>query len=1144
MKLHLPKTLLAAVLAVCCTPAAWAVANGFTNDFYGYTLFLTADSNNKNADATQVTPGEGADANTYYALSGKIGTDFLISADDATLNNNNVNLGTLTMSNGQKATVKVNGWDAGKNFASLTIGTLTVNPAADSADTNGAAALDVQSGQKVTINALNGTLSSVTIAGTLVVGNDATKQNIASTTVQSGGVLDLTYNVPGSTNASLAHITALNDDAGITTEANGFIKVKVGTGNDNQEMKFNGALNKNFQFANQVTFHGNGASRHTVTLGDGISMKADAGMKLVSQSSYVVGSGASLEASEVILGHMTAYSDGHYGKLTSNGGDLKLGSVLFYNDQNGNALNVSGGSLEFTTADAIRFGVQSGQSMALSSDCVSISIANATLKATTADWTLDADNAAWATVSGVTVDNGNTHAIALKNVTISGNIVNNAKLTLGTGVTIAAETEASISGSDISFGDTITNAGTLKLSTDAVSVSLEALGGLESVGGTSFFSVDGTTANADGNENGFKMQEGGQFYISTGGAYEITDGLKVTVAGESQYALTSDSVGLGFEVIGAVRSNEYFVSSGEVTVGTGAQALARSYEIGSATMKVTEGSIDGGTINFNAADSSLEVSGTAAITGTLTANQGSTSITGGSVATLAATGAEVSVSGGTVTTLNASAGSVAVSGGSVTTMEVSGGTGSISGGTVTTLKVSGGTTNITGGTITTVDFANTGNLNFKLAEGQSSTSYTLNSISYTTRNNYERNVTIDSGVEVNLTTLDNGWGMGTLTVNGELSVSESLAMGTGTNNSTTNNVITGSGTINTAKLIIGNAGTYNISGVTMKIGAGGIKKNPNNYWGDYTKTNLGAVLIEASADWESDVDTLKLVATDSSSTVINTASHTVDLKAGISGTGNLTKTGEGTLKIGSKTNALSGAVEVSGGSLSFYNTEADASTTLDNLKLSGGSLDVTGSLTLNALSIDLSKYSTDQEIHTLISAGTLSLGEDVNLSSLGGNVGNYTATVAQSGNTITLSLKLEDVTSTDWSLVGKPSYDPANNMLTLNVGADLLDYDFTNNGAIIIPGIDDAMMKDILGLSGLPADGMVGITLVGGDGESVTAEADQQIGFQGKDGVSTYFGENVDGNWVYQVAYIPEPASATLGLAALMMLCARRRRKA
>ena len=215
-----------------------------------------------------------------------------------------------------------------------------------------------------------------------------------------------------------------------------------------------------------------------------------------------------------------------------------------------------------------------------------------------------------------------------------------------------------------------------------------------------------------------------------------------------------------------------------------------------------------------------------------------------------------------------------------------------------------------------------------------------------------------------------------------------------------------------------------------------------------------------------------------------------------------------------------------------------------SLHFDGGSLDVAGSLTLNALSIDLSKYTTDQEIHPLISAGTLSLGEGVNLSSLGGKVGNYTATVAQSGNTITLSLKLEDVTSTDWSLVGKPSYDPANNMLTLNVGADLLDYDFTNNGAIIIPGIDDAMMKDILGLNGLPADGMVGITLVGGDGESVPSTADQMIGFQGKDGVSTYFGENVDGNWVYQVAYIPEPASATLGLAALMMLCARRRRKA
>jgi hypothetical protein len=116
-------------------------------------------------------------------------------------------------------------------------------------------------------------------------------------------------------------------------------------------------------------------------------------------------------------------------------------------------------------------------------------------------------------------------------------------------------------------------------------------------------------------------------------------------------------------------------------------------------------------------------------------------------------------------------------------------------------------------------------------------------------------------------------------------------------------------------------------------------------------------------------------------------------------------------------------------------------------------------------------------------------------------------------------------------------------MLTLTVNADLLGYDFTENGAIIIPGIDGDIMKDILSLTNLPEDGMVGITLQGIDGETLSASADGQIGFLGKDGVSVYYGENVGGAWQYQVNFIPEPTTATLSLLALAGLAARRRRK-
>ena len=218
-------------------------------------------------------------------------------------------------------------------------------------------------------------------------------------------------------------------------------------------------------------------------------------------------------------------------------------------------------------------------------------------------------------------------------------------------------------------------------------------------------------------------------------------------------------------------------------------------------------------------------------------------------------------------------------------------------------------------------------------------------------------------------------------------------------------------------------------------------------------------------------------------------------------------------------------------------------TTITTLDLTAGTtLTAEGSLTIGALNLDLSKYTDMEQTYTLIS--TTGTDAYVTLTqSYTSTVGDYKATVTGSGtSSLTLSFS-EIVTPQDTiTVTGTTGY--ANGMLTLTVNADLMNYDFTNDGAIVIPGISDSIMKDILGLANLPEDGMVGITLQGTDGGTLSAIADQQIGFLGKDGVSVYFGENVGSGWQYQVNYIPEPTTATLSLLALAGLAARRRRKA
>lgn len=220
----------------------------------------------------------------------------------------------------------------------------------------------------------------------------------------------------------------------------------------------------------------------------------------------------------------------------------------------------------------------------------------------------------------------------------------------------------------------------------------------------------------------------------------------------------------------------------------------------------------------------------------------------------------------------------------------------------------------------------------------------------------------------------------------------------------------------------------------------------------------------------------------------------------------------------------------------------EANANLGDLTLgAGATVTATGSLTLGSLTLDLASYTTDYTAHTLVSTtGELTFTGDLS-SYQNVLVGDYIATISNTNNSLLLTFTARPEEDPAFAVLSQAGY--ADGMLTLTVNADLLNYDFTENGAIIIPGIDGDIMKEILSLTNLPEDGMVGITLLGTDGETLSASADGQIGFLGKDGVSVYYGENVGGAWQYQVNFIPEPTTATLSLLALAGLAARRRRK-
>ena len=253
---------------------------------------------------------------------------------------------------------------------------------------------------------------------------------------------------------------------------------------------------------------------------------------------------------------------------------------------------------------------------------------------------------------------------------------------------------------------------------------------------------------------------------------------------------------------------------------------------------------------------------------------------------------------------------------------VSGGTLNFSGNAdISALTVSGGSANFSGGgSVGPLTFNGSGgSVAFNGAAG---TTYTLGAVSTSSSGNYARNLSVGEGVTVNAASLTNGWGMGALTVDGELNFSGDLKFATGYNNSTENNVIAGTGTIRVNSLTFGNIGTYNISVGRIEVGFGGIIYDDNGGNNGVPTVNFGATTIAATESWSNgygdDAVTPRLTLVSERETDENGvlsggtffdivgADTVAEIEAEIRGEGTLVKTGEGTL-------TLSGALSYTGG---------------------------------------------------------------------------------------------------------------------------------------------------------------------------------------------------------------------------------------
>ena len=442
--------------------------------------------------------------------------------------------------------------------------------------------------------------------------------------------------------------------------------------------------------------------------------------------------------------------------------------------------------------------------------------------------------------------------------------------------------------------------------------------------------VSAGTVEINAGEGGTVSFSGGQVMAEEG--FTVNSGtLKLTandnVAGDvtvnagGTLDLNGQSEDISEEGLGRLTLNGGSLVNNGGNVGVGSAQITSVALMADSTFG---GTGDFGIIARGYAATSLDLGGhTLTKQGANTLHLVNTSVTAGTLAVTAGTvsmtvnAGEVNFAAGVDVAQNAD-GSAA----GAFNVTVSGGTLNFSGeADISALTVSGGAANFSGGgSVGPLTFNGSGgSVAFNGAAG---TTYTLGAVSTSSSGNYARNLSVGEGVTVNAASLTNGWGMGALTVDGELNFSGDLKFATGYNNSTENNVIAGTGTIRVNSLTFGNIGTYNISVGRIEVGFGGIIYDDNGGNNGVPTVNLGATTIAATESWSNgygdDAVTPRLTLVSARETDENGvlsggtffdivgADTVAEIEAEIRGEGTLVKTGEGTL-------TLSGALSYTGG---------------------------------------------------------------------------------------------------------------------------------------------------------------------------------------------------------------------------------------
>jgi len=275
---------------------------------------------------------------------------------------------------------------------------------------------------------------------------------------------------------------------------------------------------------------------------------------------------------------------------------------------------------------------------------------------------------------------------------------------------------------------------------------------------------------------------------------------------------------------------------------------------------------------------------------------------------------------------------------------------------------------------------------------------------------------VDKNITLKSTSLHAAWSMPNITVDG---IVETDTFKLSTDKNTTN--VNGTGTIKTKTFYLGNEGVYNLTGVRIEVGSGGIQHTSV----DEHIINMGNITIAAVDTWtmvsqndfslaDASTGTTFEVAKDKTATIEAVIRDKVDGtgETAVTTFGKLNKTGDGILVL-SGNNTYSGGTTITGGVLKTTHKKALGSGTLT---FNGGTLTLASDLDVNSI-VNENDATKNLQGYTLsvtngvtgdnklvVQNGTLIIGKDLTLN---GNLTLEKYTTGEDENAVTHGAEIQ-----------------------------------------------------------------------------------------------------------------------------------------